>query len=623
LNARGAASIVGNSRLLVAIGPRAELAAFYYPHLDFSQHIGDSALAVRFGAGPAVWTDDPSWTVVQQYVTHRNILVSRLIHAGTGLVVEITDLVHPARSVLTRIFEFQNDSKQRIEGTAYQYLHLSIGEHRDRNTLHRTSDGSLVQCWRNRALAWGGDAFDAVHFGCLGEADSARTAIERGALTTTDPCTGDVDSAVAWDLAVDPGGRFRRVLYLGAESDALLARDRVARAIERGHEWLERVTNSHWEVWCAKLRYPRVDAGLQELYLRSLLSLRLLLDEERGCLVAPAEPGGYPVCGVRDLVEAAGAMGAAGLRDLAGRIFQWALKVQAEGGFWEADYWSTGERGPSAEDWAEMPRVKPTAWVLYGMHRYWSRLSELDQLGFVEASWRGINDAAEFLIASLDERSLHLPTRDIWGTETGTWALSNACLVGAFQAVAGFADFVGESTLSAGCEALSRRVRGAVFEHLWDGSHYSRGLIGERALHATPDCDILGLAVPFRVLDLADDAQRARFEATIQWVESAIRNQDDSAGLCVNTPRPLIATLWLARANLRLAASYTIMRPDQARLARARAVEYLRAVQAAASPTGLLFEEHISGSEFPSLWGLAWLVRAVNELEELDAALNH
>ncbi|MDH4180177.1 MAG: hypothetical protein OEV33_06665, partial [Armatimonadota bacterium] len=228
-------SVVGNSRILITLGLRGELMTFFYPHIDFSQNLHEGMPAVYLPGesgrlGRLAWTFDPSWQATQRYVGRTNIVETKLTHAPTGLVLSITDMVHPAEPVLLRRFLADNPTGKPLRAKLFQYLDVQLGELEQRNAIHFHAERNVgVAYWRNICFAIGGTAFDEYGCGRAGpdSHNSTKAQMESGSLSRQLEEIGDIDLAVGWDLSLGPGEQASRDLIIAADSSEIAA---VARA---------------------------------------------------------------------------------------------------------------------------------------------------------------------------------------------------------------------------------------------------------------------------------------------------------------------------------------------------------------------------------------------------------
>ena len=637
-------SVVGNSRILITLGLRGELMTFFYPHIDFSQNLHEGMPAVYFPGesgrpGRLAWTFDPSWQATQRYVDRTNIVETQLTHAPTGLVLSITDMVHPSESVLLRRFLAGNPTAKPLRAKLFQYLDVQLGELEQRNAIHFHAERNVgVAYWRNICFAIGGSAFD--EYGCgragPGSHNSTKAQLERGSLSRQLEEIGDIDLAVGWDLSLAPGEQASRDLIIAADSSEIAAVARADGFRDLGWEAALGWTRSRWKEHAAAAKPVRIEQDLTEAYYRSLLAIDLLADPDTGSILAAPEfdpfferSGGYGYCWPRDAVEVCLAMEKAGYPGHLARFLSWARRTQRPEGYWEQRYWLSGQRGPAWCTAEDSLQIDQTASVLFAMGRHARELDERERLAFLEEIWDSAYRAAEYLVRSVSpETGLHSTAFDLWETFRGTFTYSNGAIAAALGEAAYLARNSEQNDLADTWQATAAAIKSAVMSRLWQGDVFARGLDIEGRLDPAVDASALGLITPFEFLRLDDPAEREiaatcvdgiarRLGMGVDGAEALLRFEGD--GYAGGGPGAL-ATLWYARALLRLALAPGVD-PEKAAAYRARAVASMRAVLRAGTSTGLLPEMMGSGPgshwAAPHAWTMAAFVMACLLLDEL------
>jgi oligosaccharide amylase len=638
--------IVGNSHVLISVGANGELMTFLYPHIDFPQNLHEGMPAVHFpgrngGPGRLAWTFEPGWETAQRYLGRTNILETRLRHKATGLTLSITDLVHPSEPVLLRRFEAGNAGDVAVRAKLFQYLDPQLGEMELKNAIHFHPERRLAAVyWRNICFAIGTDVLD--EFGCgrasPGAANSAKAQMERGLLNRQLEEIGDVDMALGWAFSLAPGEKAARLLVIAAGSNEREAAARFEFSLAAGWQHVLGETQAHWAFHVGRATPVNIEPDLQEAYYRCLLALDLLVDGTYGSILAAPEfdpfferSGGYGYCWPRDAVEACLALETAGYPEYMARFLAWSRAAQRPEGYWEQRYWLSGERGPAWCTEVDGLQIDQTASVLFAMGRHARRLAAQARLSFLENYWESVSAAAGYLVSSIaSDTGLHTIAFDLWETFRGTFTYSNAAVSAALAEASYIAREAGRDQLASQWQEAAARIKLALISRLWRNDLFARGFDAGGKPDGTADSSVLGLVVPFAVLDLSQTADREMVRALVpSLVRRAGRQFRGADALCrfegdqyAGGGPSAVSTLWLARALLELALT---SEDEPAALAayRDQAVATMRAALASGTPTGLLPEMMgpTPGTYWavPHAWATASFAMAALSLSRLAA----
>lgn len=630
-------AVVGNSRVLAALGEHGELMTFFYPHIDFTQNLHEGMPAVYFPGdtgkpGQLVWTFDPAWRASQRYRPHTNIVETELLHADRGLALYITDFVHPEEPALLRRFTAENTTSQPLTVTVFQYLDLQLGEIEQKNAIHFHADRSTaVAYWRNICFAITGSDFD--EYGCgraaAGSTNSAKLQLARGALNRQQEEIGDIDLAVGWRLTLPPGASAARVFILAADSSEQAAVARAEGLRELGWEALLNWTTARAEEFLQPAQPVQLPPDLTAAYHRCLLAVDLLADRDTGSMLAAPEfdpfferSGGYGYCWPRDAVEACLSLEAAGYRDYLARFLTWACRAQRPEGYWEQRYWLNGQRGPAWCTAHDSLQIDQTASVLFAMGRHARMLGTHACLAFLEQVWDSAHRAADWLCRALSpETGLHSPAFDLWETFRGTFTYSNGAIAAALREAAFLAQAVGEDTLASRWGNAGEDLTRVLLARFWQDGYFLRGLTASGEVDRTVDASALGLITPFEVLRLRDPEELAMARRAVEVIAEKLRvsayggaallrfEGDSYAG---GGPSA-VATIWFAQALLCLASAPGTDR-GTAKDFREQARECLRTALRSGTTTGLLPEMMGTGPgahwAAPHAWAMGAFAKA-------------
>ena len=647
-------AIVGNSRVLISLGAKAELMSFFYPHIDFPQNLHEGMPAVYFPPQEAmpesvsqrlVWTFDPSWEASQRYLPRTNIVETQLRHKNTGLALKVTDVVHPSEPLFLRRFEASNPTNRALSAKIFQYLDLQLGEIELKNAVHFHPDRAVaVAYWRNICFAVGAVPFD--DYGCgramAGSPTSAKRQMERGSLNHQPEEIGDIDLAFGWLLNLRPGQHEARDLIIAVDSNERAAVERVEAARDLGWDALFRWSRSRWDEFIQRAEPVDIEPDLRDAYHRCLLGIDLLADRDTGSILAAPEfdpfferSGGYGFCWPRDAVEVCLAMEMAGYPEYLARLFPWTKRTQRPEGYWEQRYWLSGERGPAWCTAAESLQIDQTASVLFAMGRHARRLDDVSRVAFLEGVWDSAERAARFLVDNLSPQTgLHVRGFDLWETFRGSFTYSNAAIAMALREAAFLARQSGKTDLGDRWEATASRMKQTIMSRLRLNGIFARGIGIDGELDTAADAAALGLITPFGLLDLQDATELKIARDLVEGLVQRLGSRSDSAETLLRFEHDqyagggpgALATLWLARSFLHLALACREKDPGASMSYRRRAVASMRAVLRAGTSTGLLPEMMgVSPGGYwavPHAWTMASFVMAALLLHRLTADPN-
>jgi GH15 family glucan-1,4-alpha-glucosidase len=134
----------------------------------------------------------------------------------------------------------------------------------------------------------------------------------------------------------------------------------------------------------------------------------------------------------------------AGLPNMVERFFEWARSVQRSEGYWEQRYWISGERGPGWCSFLDSIQIDQTGSMVHALGIHADRLPPHERAGFCERYWPMIDNAVNYLMATLGEKGLHTQAFDLWEKFRGSFTYSNAAIYAALMTAAQWADARGE-----------------------------------------------------------------------------------------------------------------------------------------------------------------------------------
>ncbi|MFD1954957.1 glycoside hydrolase family 15 protein [Paenibacillus thailandensis] len=579
-------AVIGNSRMLATLGRTGRLYRLWWPHIDLPQHVDAIRTGIRLDEpkrhGSVSWFDDPDcgWSHEAAYVPSTNILRVTARSNGLPIAVESDHYAVPGRDVLIRHYRFRNTGSETLSFSFVQYSSFLVAEHSLYNTtaFHEETD-SLVHFRHHYYFAV------ASPRDCSGfQSGSAWQAAEAAELNGNG-IDMKPDGAVLWRIeGLAPGETASVPVYIAAgetEADALRA---MREAKERtAEEWFNDTADywRHFVAACAPC--PSDRPAFKELYERSLLTFKLMSDEQTGSIIAAPEfdetfsrCGGYAYCWGRDAAFITTALDRSGLYELSDRFYDWALTSQSPDGSWQQRHYHDGSLAPS---WGL--QIDEGASILWGM---WEHYRVRQDGGFAERVWPAVRKGADFLLSFLDpETGLPKPSMDLWEERSASHTYSAAAVYGGLQGAASFAQLRGEAELAAAWRRAAARIAAVIEGGLWNeerGSLYralnlavgkeqfeeaaAAGKTGSVTVSAKGyetfrlkydpviDISLLGVSVPFGAMPAGHDYMRRTADAveqalTVPGVGGIKRYENDHY---IGGNPWILTTIWLAHYRL-------------------------------------------------------------------------
>lgn len=606
--------IVGNGRMLCSIRQNGMLHRFFWPWIDWGQHMGILRPGLQVNGNPVIWLDDCDFVSRQHYDGDTNIFTTELTHPGEKIAVMQTDFVPAESDVLVREYSVTNNGPDPRSFNFIVYCSFRIGESDIQDCMYYLdSMGGLVQFRQDifLGLKCPGRTPYGFHCGRRNTQSDPLEGASRGEFRGGSDNIKSSAGAMGWEIGtVDPGGQAAFTLALAAAHSHGSLEEILGHPLLADPEALFRKEAGHWESWLASVEGRQPPDS--PLYRRSLLAVKLMSDRSSGASVAAPEfdahyiaSGGYGYCWPRDGMYVALALDEAGYHQEAAGFYKFAARVQNPDGSWHQRYFMNGSW---ASTWGQ--QIDQVGAVLWGYHHHYSLTCHRDFLNHI---WPSVYLGANYLAKNrLPENGLQIPTVDIWEDEFAQSTYASAAVYGGLKGSAALASFMGDTTSEKLWDQAAESLKEAILAHQWNDSigsftrsvnrkvcdwDYCRAL--EQGLNARMveiprppyryqavpadtriDISLLGLCFPFNVLTPTDP----RMQSTADQIESRLLNRQvgglhryEGDGYAGGNPW-VLATLWMA-----------IFRYLQGE--RERASEYLRWAEANSSPAGLLPEQ--------------------------------
>ncbi|HEX3033419.1 MAG TPA: glycoside hydrolase family 15 protein [Bacillota bacterium] len=446
---------------------------------------------------------------------------------------------------------------------------------RKKTSQFNSGSEALVQFHRSHWFATG--AQNAVQgFQCGGAWEGASRALLNG----NSHAMGS-DGALLWDLGIlQPGEQVLITLYTACGSSEAEVMQLLDWARGETGPRLSAQTCAYWRHYLADARQTGpVRADIGQLYNRSLLVFRLVSDGNFGSILAAPEIdehftrcGGYGYCWPRDAAYITLAYDYAGLNSMARQFYTWLLGTQGPDGSCQQRYYINGTVAPN---WGL--QLDEVGSVLWGM---WQHFLHNADARFLRDIWSYVTKAVAFILSCVDEESgLIRACYDIWEERKGIHTYSGAAVWGGLCGAAAIAEALGRHEERVNWQEAADKLRTALLLKAWDkksGSFYrslkvevnreeyewrhTQGLEGGISFNSkgyplyykgqdtAVDCSLLGLCIPFRLLEPGDERIKATVAAiekklTSEKVGGLLRYEGDSY---IGGNPWVITTLWLA-----------------------------------------------------------------------------
>jgi glucoamylase len=559
--------VVGNGEMLAKVRADGAMTEAYYPSIGFFRHIIQSQFGVYIREKEqCFWFTSPDFQVEQRYLEDTNVLQTSYIRPE--MRAQILDFVHPELCGAVRILEVHNTGPTPLTLDLFHAEASSVADHKGEfgyNVAYYNRLGNHVvryrgHPWNNAVEAqavWliaGAPQPDTYQCGVSyqesGEGLDAFLDVRDGKLQENRYAFADptgATSGLMWHRTVEPGKTTSVAVFLVAGMSLFDAEDILNGLRARHSDQLLGETVSYWRVWLEKGKrsLPNLGNGrLEELYLRSILLLKLLQDRKYGSFIAaPTLEPDYRYCWPRDAVYLAWALDRCGYHDEARHFYRWCQRTQMHDGLWYQNHYTDGRR-----HWAGI-QVDQVATVIWGA---WQHFHLTGDRSFLVEMWPTLQRAADYLIVRTDPTvKLVYSEQDLWEETGGFLTYTNASCVAGLHAAALVAREVGRETHCTRWRNAADALKKEIHQQLIQDGCY----VGERdpkrrfpmRFDYLLDISNLGLAVPFRVVP-ADSPEMVR---TVQRLEAEVDYPVDGVGryatdLFMGGNPWSLAAIWLA-----------------------------------------------------------------------------
>jgi oligosaccharide amylase len=564
--------------LLVTIGKKGEIFGFYYPGRDFAQHVEESQACIYDG-NELIWSNAREWISEQKYIENTNIVTTKL-NDPNGLQMDIIDFVHPQLSVLVR--KYKITSQRGLHGKFFYYSNLQVGEMKKKNSAFCDYDsGLLAQYWKSHYVGISSDPkFEEWQIGKAMDTiwwTNAKFDMEDGELQRNNEDIGNLNCAVGWDLNIDAGKTAEFTVFIGGASRRPTLYRKMRQVQKEIFDDIYTETQELWIKWLSKkvilelpdyLGFEKFKQNLQMAFNRSLLTLSILNDPEKGSFVAAPEfdhefemSGGYGYCWNRDSAEIVTSLLKSGYPEYGSRFFKWCKATQMHDGSWFQRYWLDGNKAPSWGNFSFSTQIDETGSTIFAMDRYYRTLQHPIKEEFLDSVWGTVLSAAEYLMRRTAD-GVHDPCICLWETHMGVFTYTNAAIYAGLLSAADMAMDYNEKGLADRWTERAEFIKKTTIDRFWlDEGYFARGLTNGN-FDTAIDASIIGTFVPFGMLSPDIPKEKEMIESIIRNIEQKLRVPvNDHFGIkryvndnYIEGNPWIVTTLWLSEAMLKMAS---------------------------------------------------------------------
>jgi glucoamylase len=540
---------MGNRSTLITIGKNGELRHLFWPSHNYPQHVRGSLPGILFkldGNEYFSWLTDDPWIRKQRYLPDSTILETIFAHPQ-GVQVKATDFVLPDRDVLVRVFDIANTSNNAVDAGLLYYNDFDIAETPvgDACYFDEESD-AIVSYKRNYWFVYGAGRPSSSHqCGVHEEGSDAFIDAQDGNLSgnslSLHAGRKGVNSCLKWDLGNLRRGMKEQLMIFMCFANTKHHALEIMQATRR-NSLVEMVNNvnRYCQDWLNRSRATGVAEVWNDLLRRSLLTLRTLVSQDLGGVVAaPTLDPDYRYVWSRDGTYVAYALDRCGYAEDAAGFYRWCKDAQEPDGGWYQRYHVEKSPGPS---WGE--QEDQCATIIWGIGQHYRLTRDME---FLTEIWPTVKKGIDHLLQKRDQGTgLIGPTFDLWEEKKALHTYTNAAGSAALRESSKVASILGYDALSVSWLEKSKGLQQAVVSHLWD-ERKGRFLKSVKPDDASIDTALLGLTYPFSVFE-ADDP---RILSTSRQIENAFKYASDGLGRYPGDSYQggnpwFITTLWMA-----------------------------------------------------------------------------
>ncbi len=578
--------IIGDGQMLAALSARGELLRIFWPHIDYAQQLERFHVGVHEPDQPIEWFH--TQPAFQTYLGESNVLVTEYEIGTLSLSVTQQDVIAHRANGVVRHVTMKNTGTNARQLIGKALLVTQLGEHeRSQAVRYNPAESMIVHYRRDTFCAF--SMREAVFgFSC---GDTSEALAYDTLLGTLENLGADSVLATSFGV-IEPGETRTWTMYLAFGRDQKEAAARMAHLkATPARTWIERSVQESAQFLAQAKSISSGNERLDRLYRRSLLAFSLLLDHERGGMIAAPEfdpawqaCGGYGYCWGRDAAYIATALLQAGYTAQSEAFYAWMLTAQDEDGKWDHRHWLNGTVAPS---WGY--QADETASVVWGM---WRHFQVTRDAAFLRRVYPAMQRAANHLLATLDvESGLPRESIDLWEERFAQHTYSSAAVHAALLcAVEASCEVAGDKVSRNAWREAAERIGRSIDQTLWNearscfyrsrrlhlrDAHTHRPVVDGKVVFTeldvygytrviqsfdeVVDASLLGLSYPFAFLKPSDQravqvADAVREALWAPRVGGILRYENDAY---VGGNPWILTTLWMGLDALRRADEAT------------------------------------------------------------------
>ena len=552
-------AIVGNKNMIATFTEKGELERLYFPSKDNRQYINFFHTGVKVNQSDLIYLHDDINNVYKQYYdTDTNILNTEITNTYFNLKILQTDFILLKENVLSKRYEFINESKIDLE-TKF-YIHSELLSDKNNHVSCKIIDNGMLQYAHDFAVSTFAKQAKITGHQINGSYETIKT----GEINDKDYIGMSKDSSICYDLGVikPQEKKVLEICILVDEnkniSDMEDEIDRITK-IDFNKEYTN--TKSYWRKYLKShnglnLKEPEnsYEERIFEIYKRSILLFPLLTNTETGGIIASPEIdedftkcGRYAYCWPRDAVFVTRAMDIVKMEKETEKFYKvFCKKTQSKNGMWEQRFFTDGRLAPC---WGY--QVDETASVVYGIYEHYKvtksekflkdnlRMCEkaIDFLKKYIEDWigvSGIDDEKRDVVKDEIEEETKLRrgtehkyhvSYDLWEMNEGVHLYSLASIYAAFESMLAIYRVLGKNVSDfennrlkeekiqkneREIEKIRRGIKDFIENNLYDENKksYVRNLSDRKM-----DISILGAITPFNVFSAKENKVKNTVES--------------------------------------------------------------------------------------------------------------
>ncbi len=572
--------VLGNQHLLVNMDKWLQVRDLYFPRVGQENHlVGHAHKIVILEGDRQTWLNDDAWRRELSYLPDTLVTDNTATNDAWGLSLKLHETVFCEKNLFFRQVMVTNTRQRRrnIRICFHHDFHLYTDGIGDTACYHPEADAVLHYKKAAYFLTSfiDGEEQPALHDFNIGEHVNPEIRMPRNPIAQ-----GEVDSIIAFDMALKPGGTETFTYYLVAGqtlNDVLElqqwflkegASSCINHAVGCQHAWLENTS----------VDLSPLDERLVDLYKRSLLVIKTQTDSG-GAILAANDTDNmlynkdtYSYMWPRDGALVAIAMIKAGFHEFTKPFFRFCRDVLYKEGCLLHKYNPDGTLGSSWHPWVFNGRPSlpvqedETALVLLALQTYYEHTQDREFIG--ELYDVMIKPMSEFLIRYQYENGLPRESYDLWEERRAIFTFTTAATLAGLHAAESLGHVAKDGVFCKNCSDEFDHIKKELREKLYNTSlkRFRRSITyenGNISYDNTLDASVYAV-FSFGVLEADDPLVESTMRAVREqlWVNTRIggiaryegdhyhKVSDDVPG------NPwIICTLWYAKWLIAVAAT--------------------------------------------------------------------